>query len=331
MSQMQIHCQVKGIEQACGVSTMPCLDGEAAFTEAATCINDFISRSIVGLNAGDQTCVDLHIRTAHEEFLAEQVRLKDLALKASECSTDADVVQTKSSKSKTKASKSPKHSAKSKVGERPVEAPASLHAMLLASQAVAAAAAAAANVPLCTHLRHLSSMQDTCGYYRPAPVVSVLSGGGKGKLSLLRDVMVIPSSSFTLQQAVDVLMKLTLYLEATFGSKSGAVKNRWGVLMPSFDRIEQALDPLLEAFSQLQLEAGTDIFLGVALNVDSAYDQDKGKYDVAAGMQKSCEDMLAYYTDLRNKYPSIRLLVNPLAAQVTARLKQPLYKVIDAR
>ena len=49
--------------------------------------------------------------------------------------------------------------------------------------------------------------------------------------------------------------------------------------------------------------------------------QEKGKYDVAVGMQKSSEEMVKFWQELLGRYPSVIAVIDPLRKQVTTNIK----------
>ena len=46
--------------------------------------------------------------------------------------------------------------------------------------------------------------------------------------------------------------------------------------------------------------------------------QEKGKYDVAVGTQKSSEELVKYWQELIGRYPSVIAIIDPMRKQVLA-------------
>ncbi|XP_061646144.1 enolase 4 isoform X5 [Phyllopteryx taeniolatus] len=98
-------------------------------------------------------------------------------------------------------------------------------------------------------------------------------------------------------------------------SKAGvtqAILSDSGVLPVNFDRPEQALDLITEACNNLALELGTEIHLAMNCAGPDLMDYTKEKYEIAAGVHKSPDELVAMYQTLISKYTAVVALIDPL-------------------
>ncbi|XP_061819947.1 enolase 4 isoform X4 [Nerophis lumbriciformis] len=163
------------------------------------------------------------------------------------------------------------------------------------SLAVAKTGAQITGTPLYKYIRGLKNTVDKSTFHMPVPLVTLLSCGktSTGKLKLLEEVILIPKVGDQLKQTTQAILRDS------------------GVMPVSFDRPEQALDLITEACSNLELELGVEIHLAVNCAAPNLMDYTKEKYEIATGVFKSADDLVAMYTTLIGKYAAVVALIDP--------------------
>ncbi|PKU31410.1 hypothetical protein llap_18286 [Limosa lapponica baueri] len=85
-----------------------------------------------------------------------------------------------------------------------------------------------------------------------------------------------------------------------------------GCLITGYDSLEQPLLLMQTACSNLGLELGTDMYLGINCAAHELMDYGKGKYEILTGTFKSPDEMVDMYVELISKFPFIIALIDPL-------------------
>ncbi|XP_062501479.1 uncharacterized protein LOC134178613 [Corticium candelabrum] len=152
----------------------------------------------------------------------------------------------------------------------------------------------------------------------PVVVARMLSGGtvSNGKLKI-RDFSVIPAET-DYEEGIRNVCKfhkaLGSVLSVKYGPSALAVLAD-GSYAPSLDKPEQAFDLLQEAMTMSQLEWKTHLLLAVNINASCGYDPEKNRYELTSGQWKTRDDLLTYYTDLKEQRPELVSLENPFTDQ----------------
>ncbi|XP_066477552.1 enolase 4 [Tiliqua scincoides] len=208
------------------------------------------------------------------------------------------------------------------------------------SLAVAKAAATVRDIPLYLHIALLKHSQDLLKeLIMPLPMTTVLSCGksSPGKLNLMKEVMLIPPAWLSVKQGIErcldiqkQVMKLTEPLgkvapSVTDGKKSstkdGGKKapppvlkkmSHLGCLVFGSESLEQPLTLIQTACTNLSLELGIDMYLGINCAAHELMDYSKGKYEIICGTHKNPDEMVDVYEDLIHKFPYIIALIDPL-------------------
>ena len=79
-----------------------------------------------------------------------------------------------------------------------------------------------------------------------------------------------------------------------------------GGFAPSLDSNRAALDLIAEAVDKAGLKLGTDIVLALDVAATEFFDEGKGVYTFE-GVEKSADEMAAYYTELASAYPIVSI------------------------
>ncbi|KAL4641112.1 enolase 4 isoform X2 [Arapaima gigas] len=215
---------------------------------------------------------------------------------------------------------------KSNIAEKPLPSPEppvivvpGSMAIGCVSLAVAKAAAQLKSVPLYEHIRSLNSHQSPENMQMPVPMITLLNCGktSPGKLSLMEEVLVIPTARRHVRQIVVMVLELQKEIVSILNaaSKTGYTLNTSsdaGGMVIGCDRPEQVLDLITEACGNLTLDLGNDICLAINCSAHELMDYTKGKYFVMSGNPKSPDELVDMYEDLTRKYPAITALIDPL-------------------
>ncbi|XP_061545590.1 enolase 4 isoform X3 [Phycodurus eques] len=250
-------------------------------------------------NPCDQSDVDQKLSNF---FMARHQEEKELKEKEESLSTSEQEVEVPSSPPEKKKEKKTdkKKKGSSEKPFCPAEPPEPLLPGCLAigsvSLAVAKSGAQIKGMPLYKYIRALKNPEDQARFHIPVSLVTLLSCGktSPGKLNLLEEVILIPNAGQQVKQVTQAILSDS------------------GVLPVNFDRPEQALDLITEACNNLALELGTEIHLAMNCAGPDLMDYTKEKYEIAAGVHKSPDELVAMYQTLISKYTAVVALIDPL-------------------
>uniref|UniRef100_H3BC64 Enolase 4 n=1 Tax=Latimeria chalumnae TaxID=7897 RepID=H3BC64_LATCH len=191
------------------------------------------------------------------------------------------------------------------------------------SLAVAKTAAKFKKIPLYCYIASLKR-QEPPNFTMPWPMVTLMDCGksSPGKLNLMKEVIVVPKPGITLKQSINMIQDLhnqiikLMDLMSKTGPVIKSVSDK-GCLVPGFDRWEQPLDLTQEACKNIGMVLGEDVYLAINCNAHELMDYKKGKYEVIIGTVKNPDEMVDFYVDLLNRYPSVIALIDPLRKEDT--------------
>ncbi|XP_024152535.1 enolase 4 isoform X2 [Oryzias melastigma] len=185
------------------------------------------------------------------------------------------------------------------------------------SLAVAKAGAELQRIPLYDHIAALKSHQNQERFHIPVSLVTLICCGrtSPGKLNLLEEVILVPKPGQPVIQTVTMTLQLQKemmrIMTATRAGAVQAVESVRGAPAVSSERPEQLLDLIGEACSNLQLQLGTDAHLALNCAAHKLLDYSKGKYEVAAGVLKSPDELVDLYQTLLHRHPAVVALIDP--------------------
>jgi enolase len=174
------------------------------------------------------------------------------------------------------------------------------NAILGVSLAVARAAAEAAGLPLFLYLG------GTGARTLPVPMLNVINGGAHANNNLdVQEFMIVPAGFDTFSDALRAGVETFHQLKKILNDKglTTAVGDEGG-FAPDLKSNADALDLILTAIAKAGYRAADQIYL--ALDVAASEFHEKKKYQFE-GADRSSEDMVEYYVDLRKKYPIISI------------------------
>ncbi len=176
------------------------------------------------------------------------------------------------------------------------------NAMLGVSLAAARATAQAYGLPLYRYIGGINART------LPVPMMNVVNGGAHAANNLdIQEFMIIPFGAKSISQAIQMGAE-TFHALKNILKKKGlntAVGDEGG-FAPDLGSNEEALAYIIEAITAAGYTAGKD--MGLALDAAASEFYKKGKYELKSEKKSlTSEEMIAYYTDLIEKYPILSI------------------------
>ena len=175
------------------------------------------------------------------------------------------------------------------------------NAVLGVSLAVARAAAEAAGLPLFLYLG------GTGARTLPVPMLNVINGGAHANNNLdVQEFMIIPAGFDSFHDSLRAGVETFHHLKKILNEKglTTAVGDEGG-FAPDLKSNAEALDLILQAIEKAGYRAAEQIYLGLDVAASEFYDKKKGY--AFEGVERSSDDMVDYYVDLRKRYPIISI------------------------
>lgn len=183
------------------------------------------------------------------------------------------------------------------------------NAILGVSLAVAKAAAASLRLPLYRYLGGVNART------LPVPMMNILNGGKHADSSLnIQEFMIVPTGAPTFSIALEACTSVFHTLKKLLKKDgfSTAVGDEGG-FAPNFKSDEQALEYITMAITAAGYVPGKDFYIAIDAAATEMYDEAAkagrpGDYLFwKAGIFKTADEMISYWTDLADKYPVISL------------------------
>ena len=175
------------------------------------------------------------------------------------------------------------------------------NAILGVSLAVARAAAEAAGLPLFLYLGGAGART------LPVPMLNVINGGAHANNNLdVQEFMIVPAGFDRFQDSLRAGVEVFHSLKKILNDKglTTAVGDEGG-FAPDLKNNAAALDLILTAIEKAGYKPAQDIYLALDVAASEFYDKKKGyKFEE---VDRSSDDMVDYYVDLRKKYPIISI------------------------
>ncbi|PYQ31284.1 MAG: phosphopyruvate hydratase [Acidobacteria bacterium] len=174
------------------------------------------------------------------------------------------------------------------------------NAILGVSLAVARAAAEAAGLPLFLYLGGAGART------LPVPMMNVINGGMHADNNLdVQEFMIIPAGFDTFSEALRAGVETFHHLKKILHDRklTTAVGDEGG-FAPDLKSNAEALDLILAAIDKAGYRAAEQIYLGLDVAASEFFEKKKYKFEE---VDRSSEDMVDYYVDLRKKYPIISI------------------------
>lgn len=204
------------------------------------------------------------------------------------------------------------------------------NAILGVSLATARAAADSTSMPLYRYLGGSNA------HVLPVPLMNIINGGAHADTGVdIQEFMIVPlgaeSFSEALRWGVEVYHSLKKLLSEK-GLATGLGDE--GGFAPDLANNAAALELISEAIKNAGYELGTQIALALDVASTEFFDEKSGKYSFE-GVERTAEEMIAYYADLMAKFPLVSI-EDPLAeddwagwSKITAELGDKVQLVGD--
>ncbi len=176
------------------------------------------------------------------------------------------------------------------------------NAILGCSMAIARAAANDLNQPLYRYLGGIHASR------LPVPFMNVLNGGSHADNNVdIQEFMIAPVGADSLLEAMQWGTEIYHNLKKLLQSKGLATGvGDEGGFAPNLPSNEEALKLIAEAVTKAGYELGSQIALALDVAATEFYDRETGLYNLDGGT-KDADEMVAYYTDLAERYPLLSI------------------------
>ncbi|HEY0143300.1 MAG TPA: phosphopyruvate hydratase [Thermoanaerobaculia bacterium] len=174
------------------------------------------------------------------------------------------------------------------------------NAILGVSLAVARAAAEAAGLPLFLYLGGAGART------LPVPMMNVINGGAHADNNLdVQEFMIIPAGFDTFSEALRAGVETFHNLKKILHDRklTTAVGDEGG-FAPDLRSNAEALDLILQAIEKAGYRPAEQIYLGLDVAASEFYEKKKYRFEE---VDRSSDDMVDYYVDLRKKYPVVSI------------------------
>ena len=180
------------------------------------------------------------------------------------------------------------------------------NAILGVSLAVAKAAAESLGLPLYRYVGGVSANT------LPVPMMNIINGGSHSDAPIaFQEFMIMPIKAESFSQALQMGSEIFHNLKKVLHDRglSTAVGDEGG-FAPTFEGTEDAIETIKKAVEKAGYKFGEEV--KIALDCASSEFYDNGVYDYtkfegAKGKKRSSADLVAYLTELVNKYPIISI------------------------
>ena len=174
------------------------------------------------------------------------------------------------------------------------------NAILGVSLAVSRAAAEAAGLPLFLYLGGAGART------LPVPMLNVINGGAHANNNLdVQEFMIIPAGFPTFSESLRAGVETFHHLKKILNDRglTTAVGDEGG-FAPDLKSNAEALDLILTAIEKAGYRPADQIYLGLDVAASEFYEKKKYRFEE---VDRSSDDMVDYYVDLRKKYPIISI------------------------
>ncbi len=178
------------------------------------------------------------------------------------------------------------------------------NAILGVSLAVCKAAAQASNLPLFQYLGGVNART------LPVPMMNIINGGAHADNNVdLQEFMVMPAGAGSFAEALRMGAEIFHNLKSVLKKKSynTAVGDEGG-FAPDLKSNEEALQVIMQAIEAAGYKPGEQIFIALDPASSEFYNKQTKKYDLKSENRNlSSEEMIAYYANLKSKYPIVSI------------------------
>ena len=178
------------------------------------------------------------------------------------------------------------------------------NAILAVSLAVCKAAAQASNLPLFQYLGGVGART------LPVPMMNIINGGAHADNNVdLQEFMVMPVGAKSFAEGLRMGAEIFHNLKGVLKKKNynTAVGDEGG-FAPDLKSNEEALQVIMQAIEAAGYKAGDEVMIALDPASSEFYNKGTKKYDLKSENRSlSSEEMIAYYANLKSKYPIISI------------------------
>ena len=179
------------------------------------------------------------------------------------------------------------------------------NAVLGVSMAVAKAAASQVGLPLYKYIGGPNAK------VLPMPMMNIINGGSHSDAPIdFQEFMIMPVGAPTFRESLRYGAEVFHSLKSVLHDRglSTAVGDEGG-FAPGLDSADDALAVIAQAVEKAGYKMGDDICIALDVASSEFYDKEKGKYvfHKSDGSEKTAEELVAYYAELKKNYPIISI------------------------
>lgn len=179
------------------------------------------------------------------------------------------------------------------------------NAVLGVSLATAHAAAAGLGMPLYQYLGGPNAK------VLPMPMMNIINGGSHSDAPIdFQEFMIVPVGAPTFRESLRYGAEVFHSLKSVLHDRglSTAVGDEGG-FAPKLDSADDALAVICQAVEKAGYKMGDDICIALDVASSEFFKKEKGKYvfHKSDGSEKTAEELVAFYAELKKKYPIISI------------------------
>lgn len=179
------------------------------------------------------------------------------------------------------------------------------NAVLGVSLATAHAAAAGLGMPLYQYLGGPNAK------VLPMPMMNIINGGSHSDAPIdFQEFMIVPVGAPTFRESLRYGAEVFHALKSVLHDRglSTAVGDEGG-FAPKLDSADDALAVICQAVEKAGYKMGDDICIALDVASSEFFNKEKGKYvfHKSDGSEKTAEELVAFYAELKKKYPIISI------------------------
>ncbi len=175
------------------------------------------------------------------------------------------------------------------------------NAILGVSLAVAKAAAEELGMPLYRYIGGVGANT------LPVPMMNILNGGSHADNSIdFQEFMIVPVGADTFSESLRMGVEIFHHLKNVLKSKNYSTNvGDEGGFAPNIKSNEEAIEIVLKSIEKAGYKPGDDVFIAMDAAASEFYDSKKKVYHFhkSDGRKLSSDEMVAYWTKWRKKYP----------------------------
>jgi enolase len=188
------------------------------------------------------------------------------------------------------------------------------NAILSISMAASKLAAKLQNKPLYSYLYEIAYKKTRDTYLLPCPMSNVINGGkhAGGNLAI-QEFMILPIGAKSFSQGLQMISETYHHMKTIIKQKYGASSTNVGDeggFAPNLQNTREAIDIIIDAIENAGYTPGLDFCLGSDAAASEFYDKKTKMYSID-GKKLNAGEMIDYYVELLEEYPSIKTFEDP--------------------